>query len=662
MSSDYPSQSSHRLRTNLNFGARLYRKITSLRPSKRPQTSPISPHPDILPPQQPPERLREFDPVAVHDPIHAYHPPHEYEPDENESSAITAPSIYDRKRFVKRVAKRGQKESSVTCREAPLYTLDSSPVENYESRDMTAERVANALERIAKQTSYFDVNVVDDDDVSPKEAIIPLIINSLQDHSRDPKVVDRGLTALRRLTVDAPCRARIGEAGGIAVIVHAMRCHSLRVRIQTQACLALANLAFRCPQNKKDFMQSNGLPVIVAALSVHKSVEHVQAWGCFAIRNLTNGIMDDEHEASVAAGAVEVLVNALEMYPKSTVVQEQSLIALTNIANASSLAMERMRAVGGLQSLIACLQNNSRSAALSEIALSCTMIMVADDTNQKIFGSDGGIEAITTILDEHRGHTGIAVKGCAAFRQLAFQKENRDLLGRCGGIRAIITAMMDTAAASAETAAVLLKALSNSTFDAMANKTLAGRLGGIEATLKLMSLEAFQGDATVIEDACRVLRNLTDGVFSNHRLLIKNRGISIVLDATRSHGRSSAGVAEHGVAIFVNLTTNRSVVAQVHEGSGDIVAVAKRLRMAHPEDVNIGKQVDDLLSILETGEEEPVSVRSSGWRDATHGTSFDPSIRQSKSLRGSLSREGDQITRLQRLRSLPLPLGRHNRV
>lgn len=527
---------------------------------------------------------------------------------------------------------------------------------------MAADRVANSLERIAKQTNYFDSIPADPDDVSPKEAIIPLIVDTLKQHGKDPKVVDRALTALRRLTVDAACRARIGQCGGIHAIVDAMRCHSLRVRIQTQACLALANLAFRCQQNKDAFLECDGLPVVVAALSIHKAVEHVQAWGCFAIRNLTNGVSEIDDGAPLGLGAVEVLVNALELYPQSTVVQEQSLIALANIANGSALGMERIRSVGGIQSLIGCLQNNSRSTALSEVALSCAMVMVADETNQRIFGSDGGIEAITAILDEHRGHTGIAVKGCASFRQLAFLKENRDLLGRCGGIRTIITAMVDTAASSAETATVLLKALSNSTFDAMANKTLAGRLGAIGATLKLMEMEMFQEDSNVTEDACRVIRNLTDGVFSNHRLLIRNRGVSIVLDSARLHGPTSAGVAEHSVAIFVNLTSNRAVAGQVMEGSGDLGEIARSLRRAHPDNLNIEKQVDDLLSIIEPQEEDPVSSRSTGWQDFSVQGSLERAGRSSKSLRRSVSREGEQLTRLQRLRSLPLPLGRHNRV
>lgn len=558
----------------------------------------------------------------------------------------------------------------------PTYALDSSPLERYESKTQRSERVATALERIAKNATFFGLSAEENpstSDTSPKTAVIPLIVDAIAQHVRDPKVADQGLTTLRRLTVDPVCRKTIGECGGVEAIVEVMRAHSLRVRIQTQACLALANLAYRCPENKKAFMKCNGLAVIVAALSIHNKVEHVQAWGCFAIRNFTNGAIEGEQDASVAAGAVEVLVTALEQYPKSDVVQQQCMIALTNIAAASPLGMKRIRSVGGVQAVIASMQNNIRSVQLSEIALSCAKVMVEDDTNQKVFGRDGGIEAITMVLDEHRGHTAIAVRGCAAIRQLAFQRENRDMLGRCGGIRVIITAMTDTAAANSETVAMLLKALSNSTYDSSANKILAGRLGGIEATLSLISPDAFQHDSGVVEDACRVLRNLADGILLNHRLLIKSRGIAVVLDAARAHGSTSAGVAEHCVAIFVNLAADRSVALQVQEGSGDLVAMAKRLHVAHPGNDRVYKQVADLLSILEPKDEEPTSTRSAGWgeptssgstgwREPTTQLSFEETLRSSKSMRRTLSKDGEQLTRLQRLRSLPLPLSKQNRM
>ncbi|CDF37372.1 unnamed protein product [Chondrus crispus] len=552
--------------------------------------------------------------------------------------------------------------------DAAGYALDSSPLEHYESKTQRSERIATALERIAKNAAFFGLSAEENacpSDTSPKTAVIPLIVDAITQHVRDPKVADQGLTTLRRLTVDPVCRRTIGECGGVEAIVEVMRAHSLRVRIQTQACLALANLAYKCPENKRAFMKCNGLAVIVAALSIHSKAEHVQAWGCFAIRNFTNGAIEGEQDASVTAGAVEVLVTALEQYPKSNVVQQQCMIALTNIAAASPLGMERLRSAGGVQAVIASMHNNIRSSQLSEIALSCAKVLVEEESNQKIFGHDGGIEAITMVLDEHRGHTAIAVRGCAAFRQLAFQRENRDLLGRCGSIRAIITAMMDTASSKAETAAVLLKALSNSTYDSLANKTLAGRLGAVEAALHLISPDTFQSNTGVVEDACRVLRNLADGVQLNHRLLIEKGGVVAVLEAAREHGTSSAGVAEHCVAIFVNLSANQSLAEQLKEGGKDFAAMARELQLAHPGNDRVYKQVADLLSILEpkVDDGEPVSTESVEWRESKSCTwretatqiSFEESLRSSKSLRKTFSKEGEQLTRLQRLRSLPLP-------
>lgn len=547
---------------------------------------------------------------------------------------------------------------------AATTDLDFSPIEPYSSLNLRAERVANALERIGKRVDDFNGTGVDGDNdsgIATRDALIPLMIEGMQQHRADRKVADRALNTLRRLTVSDVCRARIGECGGINVIVDIMRCHSLLVRIQTQACLALANLAYENDPNKEEIIRCGGLRAIVVALSQHKSVELVQSWGCLAIRNITNYSGPKKHELALTIEAIGVLLYALESYPKSSMVQQNGLIALVNIGGASPYAVDKIREQGGVHTLVLCLQNNIRSDKLSEVGLCLARLLVEDEKNQRAFGDARGVEAITSIMDEHPRCLGIAVKGCAAFRHLAFHRQNRDMLGKCGGIRTIVSALEVHRGADADSMSYFLKALSNVTFDSLTNKMLAGRAGAIERTLRVLKDENYRDDEKVVVDSCRALRNLVDGVPQNHRLLVRQKGISLILDTLRLHGLHSEQVAEHSIAVFVNMVSYRPFINMVNEGNGEILKVVKDMMDAHVRNENVVKQAQSLLVLVGPGGGSGLARlhrQGSILRDLRMQTSTDRTLRSARSHHRYSSGEERQ-TRLQRLRSLPLPLSRY---
>ncbi|KAI0558371.1 Armadillo-like helical domain containing protein [Gracilaria domingensis] len=264
---------------------------------------------------------------------------------------------------------------------------------------------------------------------------------------------DRALTILRRLTVSENCQRCIGGNGGIEAVVEIMRAHSLRTGIQTQGCLTLANLDYRNRTNKEAVMKCSGLKVVVGSLSALLNMEQIQAWGCLAIRNFTNR----------NTGRLET-------------VQNNVLIALTNIASRSPYGMERLRTADGIQVLVSSLKHNLHSAKLAEVCMSLTRVVAEDDRNKELFGQEGGIQAMTAVMDTQHGHLAFSVNGCAARE-----------VGR------------------------------------------------------------------VVEDAFSLLRNLLDGVSQNQCNMMKHRGTVIVLGAACGHCEALAGVAEHSVAIFVNM-------------------------------------------------------------------------------------------------------------
>jgi hypothetical protein len=546
----------------------------------------------------------------------------------------------------------------------PLYvpdTLEQTPLEPYTARSARAERVAVALEKLAGNLRasgpqgddverYLGEPItettedscdrglgsgvlqyhLDREDpavlvasatVPLTEDIVPLVIESMVQHRADPRVADRALTTLRRLTARDAARENIGNCGGIEVIVDVMRVHSLRVRIQTQACLVLANVTYRNPSNKQRVLRARGFQAVVASMSLHRTVEHIQAWGSLALRNFSNSNFSTIEDANLVAGAVDILVSALEVCPMSQVVQNQAPVALANIATSSAEGMARIRTTGGIQTILCSCRRNIASPSLVDATMSCIRALISEDVNQRIFVHHNGIELITDCMNQHRGHPGIAQKGCASFRYLSFQRENRERIGACGGINAIVATIADANVANEDVAEHILKALSNCIYDSIENKTLAGQVGGVFATLSLMSTSPFKESARVSEDGCRALRNLADGVVANHTLILKHRGLAVVLDIVRAHGPVSEGVAEHGIALFVNLATNAAIASQLRHGSGDLTSTALRMRLAHPSSSRVERQVSNLLQLLDNSHSRSAreSVERSGHMRRSHG-------------------------------------------
>ena len=118
-----------------------------------------------------------------------------------------------------------------------------------------------------------------------KDECIPLIDEALAQHRDDALVADRALAMLCRLTPRASARTMIADCYGVKAVVDVMRIHSLRLRIQTQACLVLENLAYRNSANKERVRRAGGYQAMVAAMSMHRSAcTRGAAWRCVTFR------------------------------------------------------------------------------------------------------------------------------------------------------------------------------------------------------------------------------------------------------------------------------------------------------------------------------------------------------------------------------------------
>ncbi|KAI0566334.1 Armadillo-like helical domain containing protein [Gracilaria domingensis] len=352
-----------------------------------------------------------------------------------------------------------------------------------------------------------------------------------------------------------------------------MRAHSPRTGIQTRRCLTFANLAYRNRSNKEA--------------------------GFLAIRNFTNRSYAGEQETSAASSAVEVLLPALERYAGSETMQDNELIAVTDIASCSPYGMERLRAADGIQVLVSSLKHNLHSVKLAEVGMSLTRVVAENDRNKELFGQAGGIQAMTAVMNTHHGHLAFSVKGCAAVRHLAFRRKNCEIMGSCGIIRTIVCVMNECTTASPDGVCYFFKASCNIKFDSLASKNYAGRCEAVEATLRIMADTSYR----------------EDGISQNQRNTVKHRGILIIRGAGRRHGEALAGVADHSVASVVNMVRKRGFASQLQESSGDVSQSVRKLRKAHEGTPRVETQVSNLVHALERDIRSVSSVGSTELRD-----------------------------------------------
>ena len=458
----------------------------------------------------------------------------------------------------------GSSESSVSLGSTSDYSLLTlTPPQVFATRNTRAIRFVRDFERFSNQVPFNPEYHADSLLMTPRKEFIPLYVSKMRKYRMDPKVVDIALTTLRRMATSDMFRKQIRKADGIKVLLDVMKRHSLRIRIQIQCCITLANLSYQSPKNKEIIIRSGGLGSIIGAMKVYSRNEHIQAWGCLALRNLMNHNSNSHQMTYHSLAAIDSIVPALESFPNCDVVQHNGMLALTSICHRSEECRQKIQTCGGFSTMVRCMERNLNAKRLCDVGLSCMKNLVADEIIQKEMGGNGGVQCIIVIMNQYGEDVGITMKCCAVLMNLAFRYENRNQIKQAGGIEAIVNALKNYKKLNWKNVCVFLKALSNSTFDCIQSKMLAVEYGGIKETLDIIKHNIHRSHHVLIEDGCRVLRNLLDGCFYNHQVMVEHDGVSIILDALEKHGGYSLGVAEHGVAVLMNLSISHRIAMEI---------------------------------------------------------------------------------------------------
>ena len=112
------------------------------------------------------------------------------------------------------------------------------------------------------------------------------VVDAMREGASSAVVAKAGCSALTRLTVDVDNRKRIGEAGGIAMILSTMEKHGASsAEVAQYGCAALSTLAVN-DDNRVTIAGAGGVRSVMDAMEHHKDVALVQQFGCNALSDL----------------------------------------------------------------------------------------------------------------------------------------------------------------------------------------------------------------------------------------------------------------------------------------------------------------------------------------------------------------------------------------
>jgi len=219
------------------------------------------------------------------------------------------------------------------------------------------------------------------------------IVKGMQAYN-DAEVQWKGCRALYNLAVNDDKQKAIAVAGGIPVVLAAMKAHEGHKDVQEQGCGALVNLAFNA-DNKMAIAAAGGIPVVLAAMKAHKGHVDVQYHGCWALANLAANA--DNKIAIAAAGGIPVVLAAMMAHKGHVQVQWQGCWALGSLA--------------------------------------------IDDDHKIAIAAAVGIPVVLGAMKAHKGDVDVQLQGCGALRNLAANADNKIAIAAAGGIPVVVAAM-----------------------------------------------------------------------------------------------------------------------------------------------------------------------------------------------------------------------------
>lgn len=190
--------------------------------------------------------------------------------------------------------------------------------------------------------------------------------------SRDVKVVEEALEAICiEASRGQKARSKISQFGGIMAIVRAMESHRHTELIQVGGCYALDRLASD-PETQVVIGEMGGIAVILDAMKTFDGSANVHQAACAALANITRhrGTTDE------VSDAVQVLCASMGRHATNMQVQAKAFGAIANICMDNKQRLRELSAAGGMLTMTMALQQPWPNKAEKHEAISNLSILL----------------------------------------------------------------------------------------------------------------------------------------------------------------------------------------------------------------------------------------------------------------------------------------------
>ena len=227
--------------------------------------------------------------------------------------------------------------------------------------------------------------------------------------------------------------SEVGAAGGIEVLAMVMQAHKGDAGVQRNACVALANLAYKSDDNKERMRKAGCIAHIVGVMSEHQATARVQKSACGVLANLAYCNRENAVMIQQASG-IEAVVAAMTSHRKDLYVQVLACEALGNVV-ASKCSEGMVKMIDDFEGEPAIFAAQAATTMQHEHA-------IGFGKHTPVVGSGSGeIEAIVQAMQIYGASEELQVSACRALKHLAFNSDNAARIAAAGGIQAVVRSM-----------------------------------------------------------------------------------------------------------------------------------------------------------------------------------------------------------------------------
>ncbi len=185
--------------------------------------------------------------------------------------------------------------------------------------------------------------------------------------------------------------------------------------------------------------RDGAVSAVVDALEKHHGNKDVHG---SAIRAL-EALAPDEQNASQMASerALDLVLNLLVENRRTLVPSLEACCRLLDILCTEHSHRAAIAKVGGIATVIKCMQENERDRILSEEFCRLLGSLSADEQFAVKIGEEGGIHAIIQVMRKHRTVLKVQRAGCMTLCKLATVSENSAQICTLGGVEMVVAGM-----------------------------------------------------------------------------------------------------------------------------------------------------------------------------------------------------------------------------